>query len=123
MKSLHSWWTYQREGGQSFSEVLPTRALAHKLKPAIYLWQHNERHLSHQNVNACMRFMLHGLMLRTVDGHEISQTSHLFRHSFATALRAIKTPIDVIALLMTQRDTKVTDFSFKQTPTPTTKIQ
>src|SRR3546814_13256644 len=53
MKSLHSWWTYQREGGQSFSEVLPTRALAHKLKPAIYLWQHNERHLSHQNVNAC----------------------------------------------------------------------
>src|SRR3546814_20775265 len=88
MKSLHSWWTYQREGGQSFSEVLPTRALAHKLKPAIYLWQHNERHLSHQNVNACMRFMLHGLMLRTVDGQAISLTSHLFRHSFATELRA-----------------------------------
>src|SRR3546814_19535660 len=70
-----------------------------------------------------MRFMLHCLMLRTVDGQAISLTSHLFRHSFATELRALNTPIDVIALLMKQRDIKVTDYYSQPTPASLVELQ
>jgi hypothetical protein len=123
MKALHAWWTFQRDLDQRFEPVKPTRALTHKLKPAPYLWQHDSRHLSHQNVNACMRLMLHGIMLRTADGNTVSLSSHLLRHGFATELRALGTPIDVIALLMKQRDIAVTDYYSQPTPTRLISLQ
>lgn len=116
MKALHAWWSFQRAAGEVFGSVEPTRPLSHKLKPAPYLWQMAGRHLSHRDINACMRFLLFGTNICAADGSVVSLSSHLFRHGFATELRALNTPVDVIALLLKQRDVKVTDYYSRPTP-------
>jgi hypothetical protein len=123
MKALHAWWDFQCNAGQVFDTVNPARSLTSKLKPAPYLWQHKGRHLDQRNVNACMRFMLFGTILRTADGSNVNLTSHLLRHGFATELRALDTPIDVIALLLKQRDIKVTDYYSRPTPSMLVGLQ
>jgi hypothetical protein len=123
MKALHAWWAYQKEQGETFDEVLPTKLHEHKLKPALYLWQQGGRHFENGNINACIRFMLHGVMLQTVEGKLVSVSSHLLRHGFATELRSLGTPIDVIALLMKQRNIEVTEYYSKPTPAKLVELQ
>lgn len=117
MQALHSWWSYAREKGNSFDIVPPTRALDAKLEPANYLWQASNRHLSHSDINVCIRFLWADVQFVTSEGDAFDVTSHLLRHSFATELRALDTPLDVLGMLMKQRDVKVTDYYSKPPPT------
>src|SRR5438477_12746613 len=50
------------------------------------------------------RFLLHGLVFRSLDGNLVHLSSHLLRHSFATEMADLNTPVEVIAKLLHQRD-------------------
>ncbi|MGL6252359.1 MAG: tyrosine-type recombinase/integrase [Billgrantia desiderata] len=123
MRALHAWWKFQREREQSLETIPATRNLRHKLRPAPYLWQHAGRHFSHKDINATMSIMLHGISLQTPDGEAVRVTSHLLRHGFATEMRALNTPVDVIALLMKQRDIRVTEYYSQPTPARLVELQ
>lgn len=123
MSALHAWWKFQRERGQNLETIPSTRSLRHKLRPAPYLWQHAGRHFSHKDVNATMSIMLHGISLQTPTGEAVRVTSHLLRHSFATEMRVLNTPVDVIALLMKQRDVRVTEYYSQPTPARLVEMQ
>ena len=67
--------------------------------------------------------MLHGISLQTAAGEAVRVTSHLLRHGFATEMRALNTPVDVIALLMKQRDVRVTEYYSQPTPARLVELQ
>jgi hypothetical protein len=72
----------------------------------------------HQDVlNVLIRFMLHGLALKTADGKLIHITSHILRHGLATELAQMKVPVDVIAQMLHQRDQTVTKYYARPTTT------
>src|SRR5471030_453694 len=123
MQALHSWWSYNRAKGIAFNVVNPVRALDIKLEPANYLWQVNNKHLSHKEVNDCIRFLWADVEFITADGNSFDVTSHLLRHGFATELRALDTPLDVVGMLMKQRDIKVTDYYSKPPPAILAEMQ
>ncbi|MCI1004292.1 site-specific integrase [Herbaspirillum sp. C7C8] len=123
LKALHDWWTYQRSQGYKFEEVKPDLTLRPKIRPASFLWQYAKRHLSHIDINASIKWLLHDVHLVDQDGKTIALTSHLFRHGFATELRSLGTPMDILALLLKQRDVEVTGYYSKPTPAQIISLQ
>jgi hypothetical protein len=123
LKALHDWWAYQRSRGYLFENVTPDLTLKPRVKPASFLWQYAKRHLSHSDINASIKWILQGVNLLDQDGKLIALTSHLFRHGFATELRALGTPMDILALLLKQRDVSVTDYYSKPTPAQIVSLQ
>lgn len=76
-----------------------------------YLFQYNRQHFTEQAVNACLRFMCHGLVLQTTEGKQIKLTAHMFRHAFATHLHHVEAvPLDVIAVMLHQKNVQVTAY-------------
>ena len=123
LKALHGWFSFLREheGGAS---VVPTfHALRLKCKPAPYLFQFRGRHFDPNNVNACIRILLHGVEVATAEGEIVRLSAHLLRHGFATELRGLGVPIDVIALLLKQRDVEVTRYYSQPTPAQLFAVQ
>lgn len=88
-----------------------------KLPPDRYVLQWNGRGLRAHVLNTFIRFLLHGLVLRSFDGNMIQLSSHLLRHSFATEMADLNTPVEVIAKLLHQRDQTVTKYYSRPTPT------
>lgn len=82
-----------------------------------YVLQWNGRGLRLHVLNTFIRFLLHGLVLRSFDGNVVQLSSHLLRHSFATELADLNTPVEVIAKLLHQRDRTVTKYYSRPTPT------
>lgn len=123
MRTLNVWWKYAIRQGQSFSIVKPTYSLESKLSPAAYIWQFNGAHLSHRDVNSHIKFLAHGIDLVTATGKKISVTSHLLRHGFATELRQLNTPLDVVGILLKQKDITITDYYSQPTPSSLVKLQ
>ena len=80
-----------------------------KLPPDRYLLQWNGRGLRLHVLNTFIRFLLHGLVFRSLDGNLVHLSSHLLRHSFATEMADLNTPVEVIAKLLHQRDRTVTN--------------
>jgi hypothetical protein len=79
--------------------------------PRPYLFQYNHAHFPEQAVNACMRFLCHGMVLQTVEGKQINLTAHMFRHAFATHLHQVEAvPLDVIAVMLHQKNVQVTAY-------------
>jgi Phage integrase family len=68
-------------------------------------------------MNTLIRFLLHGLALKTAEGRLIHITSHVLRHSFATELADMKVPVDVIAEILHQKDHTVTKYYSRPTMT------
>ena len=66
-------------------------------------------------LNTFTRFLLHGLVLRSLDGSTIQLASHLLRHAFATEMAELKVPIDVIATILHQRNRAVTQYYARPT--------
>ena len=116
MQSLHRWWTFQQEIGYVFATVSPAGPYGRKLKEAPYLWQLNGRHMEVLAVNGALGFTLADTPLMKPDGGKVRLTSHLLRHGFATELRSLDVPLDVLALLLKQKDVNVTDYYSKPTP-------
>ncbi|MCC3735372.1 site-specific integrase [Rouxiella badensis] len=123
MESLYEWWSYQRSRAQTFPVIKAAACLGPKLKPASYLWQNDEKHFTQKDINGALSVMLHGLSLKTPAGQPVKVTSHLLRHSFATEMRTLNTPLDVLALLMKQKDVKVTEYYARHTPSQLVELQ
>ncbi len=88
-----------------------------KRPPDRHILQWNGRGLRLHVLNTFIRFLLHGLVLRSFDGNVVQLSSHLLRHSFATELADLNTPVEVIAKLLHQRDRTVTKYYSRPTPT------
>jgi hypothetical protein len=79
--------------------------------PRPYLFQYNQQHVTEVTINACLRFLCHGLILQTAEGKQIKLTAHLFRHAFATHLHHVEAvPLDVIAVMLHQKNVRVTAY-------------
>ncbi|WP_455820084.1 tyrosine-type recombinase/integrase [Pseudomonas cerasi] len=123
MESLYEWWRYQKSRAQTFPVIKAAVCLGPKLKQASYLWQNDGRHFTQKDINGALSVMLHGLELKTATGQFVKVTSHLLRHSFATEMRTLNTPLDVLALLMKQKDVNVTEYYARHTPSQLVELQ
>jgi hypothetical protein len=88
-----------------------------KTPPDRYLLQWDGRGLSMNGLSTFIRFLLHGLVLRSLDGSLIQLSSHLLRHAFATTMAELKVPIDIIAQILHQRNKTVTQYYARPTAT------
>jgi len=123
LKALQAWFTFFREHEGRAVVLRPHFTLRTKCEPAPYLFQFGGRHFDPQNINACMRFLLHGVQVLTARGEVVRLSAHLLRHGFATELRGLGVPIDVIALLLNQRDVDVTRYYAQPTPAQLVELQ
>ncbi|MEX3985321.1 hypothetical protein AB4Y45_40970 [Paraburkholderia sp. EG287A] len=90
---------YRLEGDERLPSVpfYPLHRRAHRFGPAPYLFQLGNRHLSDQAIISCVRFLLHGMALRTTSGRIVTLRAHLLRHGFAThAVQVEKIPVDIV---------------------------
>ncbi len=123
LKALHAWFAFLRERGGGAVVVPPTFQLREKCEPAPYLFQFRGRHLEHGDLNACLRILLHGIEVSTAQGETVRLSAHLLRHGFATEMRQLEVPLDVIALLLKQRDVEVTRYYAQPTPAQMVQVQ
>ena len=123
LKALHAWFAFLRERGGGAVAVPPAFQLRGKCAPAPYLFQFRGRHLEHGDLNACLRILLHGIEVSTAQGETVRLSTHLLRHGFATEMRQLEVPLDVIALLLKQRDVEVTRYYAQPTPAQLVGVQ
>lgn len=85
---------------------------AHRFpKPRPYLFQYNHFHLSENSINACLRFLCHGMIIQTAEGKAVTLKAHALRHVFATHLHQVEqVPLDIIAVMLHQKDVHVTAY-------------
>ncbi len=84
---------------------------AHRFSPDRYLFQYNHKGLEENDLRACMRFLVHGLVFQTLEGRRVMILPHLLRHGFATwALNIAKEPIDIVAAILNQKNLAITKY-------------
>ena len=123
LKALHAWFAFLREREGGAAVVQPSHQLGTKCGSAPYLFQFGGRHFDACDMNACLRILLHGVEISTAQGQAVRLSAHLFRHSFATEMRELEVPMDVIALLLKQRDVDVTRYYAQPTPAQLVGVQ
>ncbi len=123
LKALHAWFTFLRERGGGAVVVPPSFQLREKCGPAPYLFQFRGRHFESNDLNACLRILLHGIEASTAQGETVRLSAHLLRHGFANEMRQLEVPLDVIALLLKQRDVEVTRYYAQPTPAQLVGVQ
>ncbi|MCP3712285.1 hypothetical protein M3I54_35995 [Paraburkholderia sp. CNPSo 3274] len=104
---------YRLEGDERLPTVpfYPLHRRAHRFGPAPYLFQLGYRHLSDQAIISCVRFLLHGMALRTTSGRIVTLRAHLLRHGFAThAVQVEKIPVDIVGAWLHQKSLPVTEY-------------
>jgi hypothetical protein len=96
----------------------PGHRRAHRFGAEPYLFQFEHRHLSAVAISACVRFILHGMVLRTASGRTVSLRPHLLRHAFAThAVQVEKIPVDIVGAWLHQKSVPVTQYYSQPTAT------
>jgi integrase len=89
---------------------------SHRFGKRRYLFQYNQRHLTNISITACMKFLLHGLVLQSSSGKPVVVSPHKLRHAFATYAHQVKdVPLDVIGWMLKQKDLEVTSY-YSQLP-------
>lgn len=105
---------YRLQQGDPLPQVPfnPRNHRAHCFKKSRpYLFQYNKTHFSETDVNACMRFLCHGLVFQTAEGRAVVLNAHALRHIFATHLHQVEgVPLDVIAVMLHQKNVQVTAY-------------
>jgi hypothetical protein len=93
-------------------------ARAHRFgERAPYLFQYGRRALEAESITACLRFLLHGLVLTTADGRPVTFSSHHFRHLVGTYLLQVEEVLlDIVAELLGHTDGRVTAYYSKAPP-------
>jgi hypothetical protein len=89
----------------------------HRFPSECYLFQYNHKGLREEDIRVCLRFLMHGLVFQTLDGHRVIILPHLLRHGFATwALNVAKEPIDIVAAILNQKNLTVTKYYGRPNP-------
>jgi len=105
---------YQIQPGACLPSVpFTTRSgKAHRFpKSRPYLFQYGEQHLPEAAINACMRFLCHGLVFQTADGKVVTLKAHALRHAFATHIHQTEgIPLDIVAVMLHQKNVQVTAY-------------
>jgi len=86
-----------------------------KMPPDRYVLQWQRLLLIQNSLGALLRFFLHGLVVDMETGAGIHFTSHLLRHALATEMASLKVPTDILAAILHQRDTSVTEYYSRPT--------
>ncbi|TDK58179.1 site-specific integrase [Bacillus salipaludis] len=85
--------------------------------PKPYFFQYYQSAFQNHAIFSCLRFLLHGLNFETQEGEPVVIKTHLLRHAFATeAVQRQGLPIDIVAKILHQRDTGVTEYYSEPTP-------
>ncbi|NBI30895.1 site-specific integrase [Chengkuizengella marina] len=83
----------------------------HLMSKKKYIFQYQGRHMNEFTINAIIRFLLHGIIIQTNEGKQVSIKAHLLRHAFAThAVQTEKLPVDIVKNLLHQKDITVTEY-------------
>ena len=110
---------YRLQPGEPLPHVpfAPGDGRSHRFEPAPYLFQYSSQHLNGITITACLRFLLHGMILTGSDGKPVTIKAHLLRHAFATyAVQIEGVPLDLVAEWLKQKNLEVTDYDSKKTP-------
>ena len=76
-----------------------------------YLFQFHGKHFDQQTLGCILNFICFGLIYETQDKKLVKLKPHLLRHGFAThAVQAEELPIDVVAMILNQKDLEVTGY-------------
>ena len=76
-----------------------------------YLFQHHGKHFNHITFACILNFICFGLIYETQDKKLVKLKPHLLRHGFAThAVQAEELPIDVVAMILNQKDLEITGY-------------
>jgi hypothetical protein len=109
---------YRHAGSEALPKVAYARGVREqRFPPGRYLFQHRRRALTNMDINACMRFLLHGMAFTTAEGEPVSIKSHLLRHVVATYLLQVEqVPIDIVAEILKHKNLQTTAYYGKATP-------
>jgi len=95
----------------------PSAGRSHRFGADRYLFQYSHKHLGTTAIAACLRFLAHGMVLRTSEGEPVILKPHLLRHVFAThAVQVEHVPLDIVGSWLKQKNLAVTDYYSKPTP-------
>ena len=76
-----------------------------------YLFQFHDKHFGNKTFACILNFICFGLIYETQDKKLVKLKPHLLRHGFAThAVQAEELPIDVVAMILNQKDLEVTGY-------------
>ncbi|MED1410216.1 site-specific integrase [Bacillus paramycoides] len=76
-----------------------------------YLFQLHSKHFKDKTFSCVLSFICFGLIYETQDKKLVKLKPHLLRHGFAThAVQAEELPIDVVAMILNQKDLDVTKY-------------
>jgi len=113
-KMLEEHYDLDIEKGETLPEVKfnPENRRSHRFeKEKPYLFQYRQQHLSSTAITSCMRFLLHGMIVKTREGKTVTLKCHLLRHGFAThAVQVEKVPVDVLGAWLHQKNLDVTKY-------------
>jgi len=106
---------YHLQPGEQLPRVAfyPHHHRSHRFEQekAPYLFQYNYQHLSGEDITACLRFLLHGMVFQTRENAPVVIKPHLLRHAFATfAVHVEGLPIDLVAKWLQQKNLDVTGY-------------
>ncbi|KNH42119.1 MULTISPECIES: tyrosine-type recombinase/integrase [Bacillus] len=88
-----------------------------------YLFQFHGKHFGHITFACVLNFICFGLVYETQDKKLVKLKPHLLRHSFAThAVQAEELPIDVVAMILNQKDVSVTGYYSQPTQSQVTGL-
>ncbi len=111
---------YKLKTGEPLPRVTfdPDHHRSHRfdVTPAPYVFQYNSRHLRDHAINACLRFLMHGMVFQTSEGTPVILKAHLLRHTFATyAVQVEGLPLDLVAEWLKQKNLDVTRYYSQKT--------
>ncbi|WP_158318629.1 site-specific integrase [Halalkalibacter akibai] len=90
----------------------------HLFKNKPYIFQYKNRALNKSAVGAILKFLCHGIAFETQEGKKVYLKTHLLRHAFATqAVQGEGLPVDIVAILLHQKDYTVTKYYSRPTAT------
>ncbi|WP_318283086.1 site-specific integrase [Priestia megaterium] len=76
-----------------------------------YLFQFHGKHFDNKAFSSILNFICFGLIYETQDKKLVKLKPHLLRHGFAThAVQAEELPIDVVAMILNQKDLEITGY-------------
>jgi hypothetical protein len=88
-----------------------------------YMFQFYDRHFDNKIFATVLNFICFGLIYETKENKLVKLKPHLFRHGFAThAVQAEELPVDVVAMILNQKDVEVTGYYSQPTQTQVTEV-